>query len=147
MALIGRMFVVGFAFLIGSLAAAMVFTLALMLPEWGNVLADNMERGVFSVVVGFGAFFISIFALLPAMVVIAVAEAFRLRSVLIFAILGGIGMLALYYGYGAAWADVPPNAREFQIVAASGIVAGLVYWLLAGRNAGRWCDRPEPAAH
>ena len=145
MALIGRIFVVGFAFLVASLAAAMTFAIALMLPDWGDVLADSMHRGVFSVVVGFGAFFISMFALIPAMIVIGAAEAFRLRSVLIYAALGGAGMLALYYGYGAGWSDVPPNAREFQMVAASGIVAGLVYWLLAGRNAGRWCERPEPA--
>jgi hypothetical protein len=56
-------------------------------------------------------------------------------------------MLALYYGHGAAWSDVPPSAREFQMVAASGIVAGLVYWLLAGRNAGRWCDRSQPVTN
>ena len=37
--------------------------------------------------------------------------------------------------------------REFEIVAAAGIVAGLVYWLLAGRNAGQVArTRTEPAA-
>ncbi len=28
--------------------------------------------------------------------------------------------------------------REVEIMAGAGIIAGLVYWLIAGRNAGEW---------
>ncbi len=39
----------------------------------------------------------------------------------------------------------PPFTRPVQVAAASGAVFGLVYWLLAGRNAGRWRERlPSP---
>jgi hypothetical protein len=31
--------------------------------------------------------------------------------------------------------------RELEIMAAAGIVAGFVYWAIAGRNAGRWRER------
>jgi len=30
-----------------------------------------------------------------------------------------------------------------QLAAAAGIVGGIVYWLIAGRNAGRWRE-PRP---
>jgi hypothetical protein len=33
-----------------------------------------------------------------------------------------------------------------EVAAASGAVFGLVYWLLAGRNAGRWRERRAPSA-
>ena len=136
------MVVILFSFLLASLAAAMVLTVGVMLPQWWDLLSFGMEQGAFSVVVGFGAFFLSAFALLPAMFVLALAEALRLRSLLFYAAGGGLGLLALYYGLGLASMDGRPT-REFEIVAAAGIVAGLVYWALAGRNAGRWLD---PAA-
>jgi hypothetical protein len=28
--------------------------------------------------------------------------------------------------------------RHLEVITGAGIVAGLVYWLIAGRNAGRW---------
>ena len=32
------------------------------------------------------------------------------------------------------------GTRDLQVIAAAGIAAGLAYWALAGRNAGRWRD-------
>jgi hypothetical protein len=147
MALLGRIFAVGFGFLIAVLAATIVLALGFLLPQFSDAVAFGVEHGIFPVAVGFGAFLLSVFAFLPAMIVIALAEAFRLRSVFFYAALGGLGMLALYYGAGFAdhFAG-SPMPRELELVAASGIVAGLVYWLLVGRNAGRWCERPESAA-
>jgi len=34
--------------------------------------------------------------------------------------------------------------REVEIMAGAGIVAGLVYWLIAGRNAGAWREPVRP---
>jgi hypothetical protein len=147
MALLGRTVVVFFAFLLSSLAAAMVVAIGMLLPEWRDILAFSPEQGVFSVAVGFSAVLISGLALLPAMIVIAIAEAFRLRSVLFYAAVGGLGFLALYYGAGFADRVAGgPMTREMEIIAAAGIVAGLVYWLLAGRNAGKWREPAPPAA-
>jgi hypothetical protein len=134
------MLVILFAFLLASLAAAMVIAVSVMLPEWSDLLAQSMQHGVFSIVVGFGAVVLSALALLPAVIVVMLAEAMRLRSLLFYAAAGGLGLLALYYGLGLAPMDARVG-REFEIVAAAGIVGGLVYWALAGRNAGRWLDR------
>jgi hypothetical protein len=35
----------------------------------------------------------------------------------------------------------PPISREAEIAAAVGVVFGFTYWLIAGRNAGRWRGR------
>src|SRR6266478_5283813 len=32
--------------------------------------------------------------------------------------------------------------RHLEIMTGAGIVAGLVYWMIAGRNAGAWRERP-----
>ena len=35
--------------------------------------------------------------------------------------------------------------RHLEIMTGAGIVAGLVYWMIAGRNAGAWREPPRPA--
>ena len=146
MALIGRTFIVVFAFLLASLAAAIVLTIGVTLPLWRDLFPPEIEHGVFTAVAGVGMVLVFGFSLLPAMIVIALAEAFRLRSFLFYAAAGGLGLLALYYGVSFADRVAAPSAsREWEIIAAAGIAAGLVYWLLAGRNAGVWCERAPPA--
>jgi hypothetical protein len=34
--------------------------------------------------------------------------------------------------------------RHLEIMTGAGIVAGLVYWMIAGRNAGAWRAPPRP---
>jgi hypothetical protein len=75
------------------------------------------------------------------MLIVALAEGFVWRSVVVYAALGGALALALSYGF-----DLPGDigesetylAREREVLAASGIAGGLVYWLFAGRRAGAW---------
>jgi hypothetical protein len=149
MALIGRSFVVLFAFLIASFAAAIVMAAGMLLPyDWQNLSFDGIHRGMFTMVVGFGFFFISALALLPAVVIIAAAETFRLRSALFYAAAGGLEGVLLFYqrGFAAGMANDPLMIRIAEIMAASGIVGGLLYWAMAGRNAGKWNERRTPAA-
>ena len=137
MAVFVRALIVIFAFLVAAFAAAMVITLG-MLIEWeGLVLADN-PFGAWAVF-GLYSFFLSGMGLLPAFIIIVLAESFAVRSVLFYAIAGGLGLVALYYGVG--FPDQPgsvPMRRELEIMAAAGIAAGFVYWAIAGRKAGAW---------
>ena len=97
--------------------------------------------------IGFGFIFVSGFALLPAMIVALITEAFSIRSVLAYAIGGGLVGLACYLGL------VPFDTetlrfegivrRHLEIMTGAGIVAGLVYWMIAGRNAGAWREPPR----
>src|ERR1700747_3280475 len=86
LALLARIFVVFFAFVLACVAAAVVTTFALLLPGW-NALSDRPldQQGV-AVMVGLSAAFFSIYAMLPAMLMIALTEGFRLRSVLFYAL-------------------------------------------------------------
>jgi hypothetical protein len=146
MALLGRLIVVFFAFLLASFAAGMIVVVALLFPELSDI-GDEIDQSALNVVFGFGFIFVSGFALLPAMIVVAVTEAFYIRSALAYAVGGALVGLACYLGL------VPFDTetlrfdgivqRHLEIMTGAGIVAGLVYWLIAGRNAGRWRVPPR----
>src|SRR5262249_58672495 len=81
-------------------------------------------------------------ALLSAMALIALTEGLRIRSSLFYAVMGGLGFVALYYGLGLAERDVALG-RDLEIMAGAGIAAGVVYWALPRRQAG--CSRGQTA--
>jgi hypothetical protein len=144
-ALIARIFVVLFGFFLACVAAAAVLTFAL-LPGWTEVIELPVDQQNIALVVGLLAAFFSIYTLVPVMLLIALAEGFRLRSVLFYAVAGAALTLCLAYGWDLRLLRSPDDmlgARGPEIVAAVGIVGGFVYWLLAGRNAGAW-RRPAP---
>ncbi|MEJ2431798.1 MAG: hypothetical protein P8Y53_01035 [Pseudolabrys sp.] len=153
MALLGRIFVVIFAVLVASLATGVAIAIGLLGPEWHGVTGDAFERGTFTGVVVVGAVATGAVSLLPLAILIAIAEALKVRSVLIYA-LAGLGLIMLgYYGSGLAppsyeeSIDHPPPIRhDTEVAMAAGVVFGLTYWALAGRNAGRWLERRRPSA-
>src|SRR5712671_2681500 len=115
MALIGRLFVILFGFLAACLVAGIIVVCAV---------------------------------LLPAMIVVAITEAFYVRGALTYAVGGGVVGLACYLGL------VPFDPatlrfdgivrRHLEIMTGAGIVAGLVYWMIAGGNAGAWREPQRP---
>ena len=146
MALLGRIIVIGFAVMVASMAAGIAIAMALLGPEWHSVTGDIGERVVFWGAAFFGATATGAVGLLPLVILIAIAESFKIRSLLAHAA-AGAAMLAIgYYGSGISRAsyeesiDHPPPAisRETEIAAAAGAVFGLVYWAIAGRKAGAW---------
>ena len=96
--------------------------------------------GAIWAIVAVGTPIIGAVAALPTALVVAIAEGFAWRSVLLYAALGGVLALALSYGLDLPAIAVPDVTvgNERQLLAASGIAAGLVYWLFAGRSAGAW---------
>ena len=99
---------------------------------------------------GFGFIFLSGFALLPALIVVLITEAFYIRSVLAYAIGGAIVGAACYLGL----VPFDPETlrfdgivrRHLEIMTGAGIVAGLIYWMIAGRSAGAWREPRPPLA-
>jgi hypothetical protein len=146
MSLIGRLFVILFGFLAACLVAGIVVVCAVLFPEFSDLGAGPIDQGALNIVLGFGFIFISGFALLPAMIVVAITEAFYVRGALTYAVGGGVVGLACYLGL------VPFDPatlrfdgivrRHLEIMTGAGIVAGLVYWMIAGRNAGAWREPP-----
>jgi hypothetical protein len=147
MALIGRLFVILFAFLAACLVAGMIVIGAVLFPEFTDLGIGNIDPAV-NVVIGLGFIFISGFALLPALLVAAITEAFYIRSVLAYAVGGALVGVACYLGLIPFDPDTMRFdgivRRHLEIMTGAGIVAGLIYWLIAGRNAGAWRERLTP---
>src|SRR3981189_2190435 len=147
MALIGRLFVILFGFFAACLVAGMIVVGAVLFPELSDLGTGPIDQGALNILLGFGFIFVSGFALLPAMIVVAVTEAFYIRSALAYAVGGGVVGLACYLGL------VPFDPatlrfdgivrRHLEIMTGAGIVAGLVSWIIGGRNAGAW-RQPRP---
>src|ERR1700722_3595755 len=142
MALIGRLFVIFFAFLAACFVAGMVVVGAIMFPEFSDLGAGPVDPGALNIMLGFGFIFISGFALLPAMLVVAITEAFYIRGALTYALGGAVVGLACYLSLipfdPATMRFDGIVQRQLEIMTGAGIVAGMVYWVIAGRNAGAW---------
>jgi hypothetical protein len=144
MVLVGRAVVVLAAFLVASGVAACVITLG-MLMEWEGILRLTDTSAGWLAIAFFGAI-ISAKGLLPAVLLIALAEGLRIRSVLFYAPAGGVGLVALYYGLGLA--EGGPHElvrRDLEIMAGAGVAAGFAYWGIAGRKAGCWRQPEAPS--
>src|SRR3954447_17566821 len=148
MALIGRLFVILFGFIAACLLAGLIVIGAVLFPEFSDLGSGPIDPSALNIVLGFGFIFISGYALLPAMIVVAITEAFYIRSALAYAVGGGVVGLACYLGLvpfdPATLRFDGVVRRHLEILTGAGIVAGVVYWMIAGRNAGAWRDESRP---
>jgi hypothetical protein len=142
MSLLIRLIVIAFAFLAASFAAGVVVVVAVMYPELSSLDLGPVDRDALAVMAGFGFIFVSGFALLPALIMALVTEAFTIRSVLFYALGGALFGLGVYLAFTpfdpTAMNFAGVDRRELEVMTGAGIVAGLVYWAIAGRNAGAW---------
>ncbi len=116
---------------------------------WGRngtaLTGDVVERAGFWLVVLYGVSFTGAIGLLPLAILIAIAEGFKIRSLLSNALAGAALLAFGYYTSGLPHRfeelidrPPPPISHEGEVAAAAGALFGLTYWLIAGRNAGRW---------
>ena len=143
MSLLGRIIVILVALILAIMAAGITLAIGIIAPDWAGIDSDPAERLIFFIVSFFATSFVGAVAILPAALLIVISEAARLRSFLFYGVGGALVGLASYYGSDISvrlenTTDVPPVANALQLAAAAGIIGGLVYWLIAGRNAGRW---------
>ncbi|MBC7282441.1 hypothetical protein [Hoeflea sp.] len=146
--LLVRMFAIAFGFFAGCLAAglAYAFLARLVVPEDFGRFSD-LELTVTLVigVVGVASLFARA-VLIPAFAIIAVFEFLRRRDWLSYALAGAV--MALASGVYLAGGDAVEPAQIIAIHTACAIIGASVYWLVAGRNAGRWLpsERARAAA-
>ncbi len=147
MSLIGRLFVILVAFCAACFVAGAIVVVAILFPEISAIDVAAIDPNALNIILGFGFIFVSGFALLPAVAVAAITEAFNIRSVLAYAIGGAVAGLACYLSLIPFDTDTLRFdgivRHHLEVVTGAGIVGGLIYWLMAGRNAGRW---KEPRA-
>jgi hypothetical protein len=141
MAVLVRIMMMFLAYILACIAASIILTIGTLTPAWDEFAASGMPSVAVWAVVMVGAVAIGAIAMMPALLVIALAEGFAWRSSLVYAALGGALALSLSYGLDFAGYVGDPNstlAREREVLAAAGIAGGFVYWLFAGRKAGSW---------
>lgn len=147
MTLFGRIIVILFGIALACLAAGAIVVLAVMFPEWSDLALGPLDDAGVGLVFTFGLIFVSGFALIPALITVIITEAFEIRSALAYAAGGALAGVLCYLGLLSFDADtmsfVGLVRRDLEVMTGAGIVAGLVYWLIAGRNAGRWREAPR----
>ena len=149
--MIGRIIVIAIALIVASMVAGITLTIGIIAPDWPWLDSDPVERVMFFTVSFFATSFIGATAFVPAVLLIVAAEIMRLRSLLYYAAAGAVVGLTSYFGSNVELrlentTDVSPVFHPLQLAAAAGIIGGLAYWLLAGRNAGRWREPVQPSA-
>ncbi|WP_299818912.1 translation initiation factor IF-3 [uncultured Roseibium sp.] len=115
---------------------------------WGFFRAAHPDQDpvAFAAMAGSGLVGASVIGgtvLVPAAVLIAVAEAVRLQGFIFHvAAAGAIAFLVWTLGAGSGTTDWRPGSA---VVLAAGFLAGAVYWLIAGRMSGGWHGVKDPA--
>jgi len=141
MAIIVRLFMVLIAYVLACIAAAVVLTIGTLTPQWDQIAPNGIPTLVLWSAVGLSTAVIGVAAILPWFLIVALAEGFAWRSIIFYGVLGGVLALALAYGIDFSGSLLGPDnivANEREVIAASGIAGGLVYWAFAGRKAGLW---------
>ena len=141
MAIIARVFIVMVGYVLACVAASIVIAVGTLTPQWDQMVPQGTPAAAIGAVVGLGAAIIGGTAMLPALLLIALTEGFAWRSIVLYGVLGGALALALTYGIDFAGYVRGPDgmlAHAREVLAASGIAGGLVYWACAGRKAGSW---------
>ena len=137
---VGRILWLPFAFL---LAAAVTGFVIISLGQERIVQAVT-GRGPDEVTLNAGfdllrlaSLFISVQALLPALLLVIVGEVARIRSSLYYVVGGGaaLALVPLISRFHQPLAVLDLSPVVWQVLATAGFAGGFVYWLLAGRNA------------
>ena len=135
-AYLSRFIVILFGFFCASLCASafLHFLVFGALSLTGEEIA--FVSGGMVVTVPFLALFVGYLAFLPGFVAILFAEILARRDWLYFAIAGAINGLAVAWTNGFGHVGDMDSTTIATGFAATGIVGGLCYWLVAGRSSG-----------
>jgi hypothetical protein len=136
-----RFATISFGFFCAALAAGLFASVLLIGASDVEDLAPFVFDGpIYAIVFVSGTFF-AYQAFVPAFVAIMAAEFLRLRDWLYFALGGGaVAAGAVFFGWERVDFPAGPDMLPISIAIACGMVGGLVYWLVAGRQSGCWMD-------
>jgi len=108
-----------------------------------QVLDPHGDPVAFGATIGTGLVSASVIGgvtFVPALIAVCVTELFRLRGIVVH--LAAAGLIAVGVWSAGDPQSVAPGSGGLApgsvVAAAAGFVAGFVYWLIAGRQAGTW---------
>ena len=132
--MLGRVIWILIAYLISAFAAGLTFVVSAAGVS-GAGLFDMTEILATSILVSSA---IAAFAFVPAMAAIVIAEIFRFQSWIYYALTGAVAAFISIGGADMITQSGQDTETGFiTLFLAAGLVAGLVYWLTAGREAGK----------
>jgi len=140
-----RLCAITFGFILATIASAvaMGFLTQIITPQEASQLASSPWH--VGLVVGFlvAAAFAGYVAFLPAMAVILFAELTRKRDWLFYTLAGGvIALIVPFIGTSLTGAS-DGSVNTLIMIAVSGMIGGMTYWLFAGSRAGNWLPPRE----
>lgn len=135
MLIIVRLLVCTFAFFVAMIAAGLIATFGL----YRGLEGDAAYAGIFAGTALLAILLAAQFALTPFAAIVVLAEAFAVRSMLVFAVAGML--IAVAFVWGEIGPQITFDDPRLLISAAAGIVGGFVYWLIAGRSSGAYRER------
>ncbi|WP_170136862.1 hypothetical protein [Mesorhizobium loti] len=128
--------------LVGLIAIAVIYAALSSLPNAPDYF-DVMGVSPIAVLVvpplGMFVYFLTIVVTaLQTLIFALIAEFFSLRNFLLHMVFGAAAAVG---GFALIWPSAPEDMdperwADIGIIAAAGLVAGLLYWLIAGRDAG-----------
>jgi hypothetical protein len=137
--MLGRIVAVAFAFLLAALAAIFVLvTLGLerVTGELHRLAPDGDLVSTSFTLLDQGLALLAGLSIIPGLLVIFTGEIARIRSLVYYVAGGGAALAAVpLLAHVQSGALVLPEQAVWQVFATAGFAAGLVYWLIAGRNA------------
>ncbi len=147
MALLGHFIVrlvqILFAIAFGAFAAALFLSIGYVRefagPAFADAAGEQANTVLITVLALFSGPFVFAGVLGPALVAVATSEILHWRGLIANLVLGGL--VALYAGWRHYGGEFDPSRGALAVLLSAGFVAGLAYWLIAGRSAGRWLDR------
>lgn len=158
-AVLGRLRTITVAYVSASLASGFVIALGLLVRalaqmlydgHWQEAAAHILTGPIWFFWFGFGAtLLVAVFAFVPAVLVIGLAEAARVRSAAFYGCGGAIAAVAAFHLFTIGDEDLFRPLRLWMewtvadaalalLIVAGGLAGGLVYWSVAGTNAGDW---------
>ena len=128
--------------LVGLIAVAVIYGVLSSLPnapKYFDVMGVSPIAVLLVPPLGMFVYFLTIVVTaLQTLIFALIAEFFSLRNVLLHMVFGAGAAVG---GFALIWPSAPEDMDperwvDIGIIAAAGLVAGLLYWLIAGRDAG-----------
>jgi hypothetical protein len=150
MASLRRVFIILAAFIAGNFFAVNVLLAGKVLSDFDNLQHYSDWDYLGGPIVGyllrvlFGTFVNCFMALIPTILVLIFTETMRIRNIWFYALSGGLGGFLFDMActkisiMGTRSFCVTTSPAELLIVTAAGVVAGYVFWKIAGNRSGEW---------
>jgi hypothetical protein len=137
---VGRIILLPVAFILAAVATLfVVFSLGQerVVQAISTRVQNDVPVDAIMDIIGMALRFATVQTLIPALLLVIVGEAARIRSAVYYIFGGGVALaivpLLVRMGQPATALELSPVV--WQVLATAGFAGGFVYWLLAGRTA------------